>query len=102
MARVPGFFDIDINYTPVKANVVADALSRKKIILCQIVVSSSFLDRIAAKQDEDIILKLMKDNVHSRKGGNQGELGAQIDQNGILRINNRMCSECRWINARNA
>ena len=40
-------YDLDISYTPKKANVVADALSWKKAMLCQLVVSSSpLMDRI--------------------------------------------------------
>lgn len=81
-------YDLDINYTPGKGNVVADALSRKKPMLYQIIASSSLLDRIAAKQDEDEILKLMKENIRNKEGDNQNELGAQIDQHGVLRINN--------------
>lgn len=56
-------YDLDINYTPGKANVMTDALSRKKALMCQIVVTPSLMDRIAAKQDEDAVLKLMKENI---------------------------------------
>ena len=87
-------YDLDISYALGKANVVVDALSRKKALLCQLVVSSSpLLDQIMAKQDEDEMLRLMKESVRSRVGGSSG---AQIDDKGILRtngfrINGRIC-----------
>ena len=72
---------------------MADALSRKKALLCQLGVSSSpLLDRIIAKQDEDEMLRLMKESVRSRIGGSScGSSGTQIDDSGILRINGRIC-----------
>ena len=79
-------YDLDINYTPGKGNVVVDALSRKKAMLYQISASSSLLDRIAAKQDEDRMLRLMKENIHIKEGGNRNELGARIDKRGVLWI----------------
>ena len=44
-----------------------------------------------AKQDEDEMLRLMKESVRSRVGGSRGSSGAQIDDKGILRINGRIC-----------
>lgn len=34
---------------------------------------------------------MMKENIRNRGNGNQNELGARIDQHGVLRINNRIC-----------
>lgn len=42
-------YDLNINYTLEKTNVVADALSRKNATLYQIFASSSLMDRTAAK-----------------------------------------------------
>lgn len=46
------------------------------------------MDHIVAKQDEDLMLRRIKDNVLGRKDGTQDDWGAQIDRKGILRINN--------------
>ena len=66
-------------------------MSRKKASLYHISVVPSILGRIAAKQDEDAMLRLMKEHIRDREGNDQTELGAQIDSNGVLRINGRIC-----------
>lgn len=92
-------YDLDITYTPGKANVVADALSRRRMTMCnvveatlfQLVATPTLIDRIVAKQYEDSMLKRIRDSVSSREGDRKGDWGAQIDQKGVLSINGRIC-----------
>ena len=41
-------YDFEIIYTPGKANVVADALSRKNVMIASFIITTSLLDKISA------------------------------------------------------
>lgn len=49
------------------------------------------MDRIVTKQYEDTLLYHIKEVVLSRVWNIESKLGAQIDRNGVLRINNGIC-----------
>ena len=50
-------YDLDIMYTPGKANVVANALSRKPGMLASLVMTPPLIERIADKQKDDEFIK---------------------------------------------
>lgn len=92
-------YDLDITYTPGKANVVADALSRRRMAMCnvveatlyQLVATPTLIDRTVAKQYENDMLKRIKEKVLSMQRNIRDDWAAQIDRKGVLRINGRMC-----------
>ena len=78
---------------------MADAISRSKRMMCnvveatlyQLVATPALIDRIAAKQDEDVKLRRIREKVLNRQGNIRNDWGAQIDKKGVLRINGRIC-----------
>lgn len=78
---------------------MADAISISKRMMCnvleailyQLVATPSLIDHIAAKQDEDVKLRHIREKVLSKQGIIRSNLGASIDKRGILRINGRIC-----------
>ena len=79
-------YDIDILYTPGKANVVADALSRSHAIMATLIVTPTLIAKIANKQQEDDFLKEIYGNIL------RGEKSSfELDNQGVLRLNGRIC-----------
>ena len=79
-------YDFEILYTPGKANVVADALSRKNEIIASFVITSSLIDRISTLQKEDNFVKVMIKRI------NEGiDSSFQVDSEGVLRLKGRIC-----------
>ena len=79
-------YDLDIQYTPGKANVVADALSRKHAVIAYLVITPTLLQKIANKQSEDNFTKKMVERIESG-----GDSHFEIDNQGVLRLNGRIC-----------
>ena len=52
-------YDFEIIYTPGKANVVADALSRKNVMIAIFIITTSLIDKISILQKEDNFIKDM-------------------------------------------
>ena len=79
-------YDLDILYTPGKANVVADALSRKNVIIASFIVTTSLIDKISALQKVDKFIKGMSQRIRE---GNASDF--QLDSEEILRLQGRIC-----------
>ena len=109
-------YDFSLNYHPGKANVVADALSRKSLHMSMLMVkewelleqfrdmslvceetysgvklgmlklTSGILDEIRIGQSSDLVLVDKLTLVNQGRGGE-----FRIDENGILRCHNRVC-----------
>ena len=84
-------YDLDILYTPGKANVVADALSRKNaecnnLIIASLIITPTLIDKISALQKNDKFIQKLCERVR------KGEASSfQIDNNGTLRLQGRIC-----------
>ncbi|WMV09841.1 hypothetical protein MTR67_003226 [Solanum verrucosum] len=85
-------YDITIQYHPGKANVVADALSRKAVsmekggVLASIEVRATFIEEIKAKQFEDENLNEIRKKIVI---GNAQE--TTLDAEGVLSLKGRIC-----------
>ena len=79
-------YDLDILYTPGKANVVADALSRKTAIIANLIITPGLIDRISVLQKSDNFVKEMVKRIQRGEGSS-----FQMDTEGVLRLNKRIC-----------
>ena len=79
-------YDLDILYTPGKANVVADALSKKNVIIASLIIMPSLIDNISALQKDDEFIQRISKRI--REGENSS---FQIDNKGVLRLKGRIC-----------
>ena len=79
-------YDLDILYTPRKANVVADAMSRKHEVIAYIVVTPTLLEKIASRQQEDEFLQKIYQTIQRNDKSD-----FKIDSQGVLRLNGRIC-----------
>ncbi|XP_075083393.1 uncharacterized protein LOC142167132 [Nicotiana tabacum] len=90
-------YDLSIHYHLGKANVVADALSRKsggtlaylpiaKYIAACAIARSSLIKHVKAKQFEDPNLMNIRNGVQSKN-----ILIFSLDKDGVLRMNSRLC-----------
>ena len=83
-------YDIDLQYKEGKANVVADALSRRAPSLYALVTGSTLLDEIRAAQLSDQYISDIKQRLtigtfDSRK------YAFQLHDDGLIRLNGRLC-----------
>ena len=74
-------YDFEIIYTPGKANVVADALSRKNEMIASFIIATWLIDKISALQKDDQFIKGMSQRIRE---GNASDF--QLDSEGILRL----------------
>ena len=79
-------YDFEIIYTPGKANVVADALSRKNEMIASFIIATSLIDKISALQEDDQFINGMSQRIRE---GNASDF--QLDSEGILRLEGRIC-----------
>ena len=74
-------YNFEIIYTPGKANVVADALSRKNEMIASFIITTSLIDKISALQKDDHFIQKIREIIQ------QGESSSfQVDNDGILRL----------------
>ena len=79
-------YDLDILYTPGKANVVANALSRKNVFIANLIITPSLVDKISILQKDDSFVK------EKIKRIQKGEVSSfQVDSAGVLRLKGRIC-----------
>ena len=79
-------YDLDIQYTPVKANVVADALSRRHAVLAYLVITPTLLEKIARQQKEDEFLR----GIHKRICQGK-DTSFEMDNRRVIRMKGRIC-----------
>ena len=79
-------YDLDILYTPGKAYVVADALSRNHAVMATLIVTPTLISKVACMQNKDEFLQKIYKDVP--QGGNST---FEVDEQGILRLNGRIC-----------
>ena len=83
-------YDLDILYTMGKANVVADALSRKNaecnnLIIASLIITPTLIDKISALQKNDKFIQRIIKRIQD------GETTSfQIDDDGVLRLLDRI------------
>nr|KYP52342.1 Retrotransposable element Tf2 [Cajanus cajan] len=79
-------YDFQLMYHPGKANVVADALSRKSIHMSSMMVKDEFLRQVGQKQLHDVgLVKLLG------LLGIEKAVGFELRRDGILRFKGRIC-----------
>ena len=79
-------YDLVILYTPGKANVVADALSRKNaecsnLIIANLIITPTLIDKISSLQKNDKFIQKLCERVLKGQASS-----FQIDNNGTLRL----------------
>ncbi|GAU45290.1 hypothetical protein TSUD_327480 [Trifolium subterraneum] len=79
-------YDFELSYHPGKANVVADALSRKSLHMSSLMLTNPFLEKVRECQKEDE--KLMKKVALVIEGQ---ENDFKMDKNGVVRFRGRVC-----------
>ena len=79
-------YDLDILYTPGKANVVADALNRKNVECNNLIITPTLIDKVSALQKNDKFIQRIIKRIQD------GETTSfQIGDKGVLRLLGRIC-----------
>ena len=65
---------------------MADALSRKNVMIASFIIATSLIDKISALQEDDQFIKGMSQRIRE---GNASDF--QLDSEGVLRLEGRIC-----------